>query len=167
MSSPFQDDMLYTDSNNTRMRGQRENTDARSGPNPLGSGGGIGHASKEEAAAMRAQPDAVTAGRRDQVEPVSPAERGLNDYQHDELDGKGQRALLAMLKQKELLSQHHHHRKSTIEQALSPEQLDQQEEMLLRLKETNQLTSSINSSPNTSSKVNGNSGSATQLRQKQ
>ena len=115
---------------------------------------------------MRAQPDAVTAGRRDQVEPVSPAERGLNDYQHDEFDGKGQRALLAMLKQKELLSQHHHHRKSTIEQALSPEQLDQQEEMLLRLKETNQLTSSINSSPNASSKVNGNSGSATQLRRR-
>lgn len=98
MSSQCQDDMLYTDSNNTRMRGQREDTDARSGPNPLGGGGGIGHVSKEEAAAMRAQPDAATAGRRDQVEPVSPAEHGLNDYQHDESDGRGQRALLAMLK---------------------------------------------------------------------
>jgi len=83
------------------MRGQREDTDARSGPNPRGSGRGKGHTGKGEAAAMRAQPDAVTAGRRDQVEQVSPAERGLNDYQHDESDGKiikGQRALLAMLK---------------------------------------------------------------------
>lgn len=80
------------------MRGQRDDTDARSGPNPIGIGGGTGHSSKEEAVAMRAQSDAVTAGRRDQVEPASPAERVLNDYQYDELEGKGQRALLAMLK---------------------------------------------------------------------
>jgi hypothetical protein len=45
--------------------------------------------------------------------------------------------LQAMLRQKELLFQNHHHRQSTIEQALSPEQLNQQEEMIRRLKQTN------------------------------